>query len=392
MTLPDRVTLPPVDRDRLIADRRHFHRHPELGYLEVQTAATIAERLATLGYDVRTGIGTTGVVGVRSGPVGGPSVLIRADMDALPVQEETGLPFASSVPGVMHACGHDGHMAVALSVAERLATVELSGELRFVFQPAEEGGAGAEAMIRDGVLDPTPPTAAIGIHLWSGLPTGTVAVTPGPIFAAVDNLRITIEGRGGHAASPHQTVDPVVVAAHVITALQTIVSRRKNPAEPTVLSVTSVHAGTTHNVIPERATLEGTIRSNGGLFHQELPALLRRVVEGSARAHGATAAVEYERKYPATVNDASMTRLMQIVAAELVGASNVLDDYRTMAGEDMAFFLQRVPGCYAFVGCGNPAKDSQHPHHSPKFNLDEDALPIAVELLSRGAVRILTPA
>jgi amidohydrolase len=381
--------LPPFDRDLLVADRRHFHQHPELGYEEERTAATVAARLRSLGYDVHTGLGGTGIVGVRPGPSGTPAVLIRADMDALPVQEETDLPFASTLPGVMHACGHDGHLAVALAVAERLAGVDLPGGLQFVFQPAEEGGAGAAAMIRDGALDLMPITAAIGMHLWSSLPTGTVAVTAGPVFAAVDNFAVTITGRGGHAAAPHETIDPVIAAAHVVTALQTIVSRRRNPAEPTVLSVTSIHGGTTHNVIPERATLEGTIRSYGGSFHEELPAVVREVVDGTARAHGAVAALQYDRVYPATVNDAAVTAQVQTVGKDLVGAAQVLQDYRTMAAEDMAFFLERVPGCYAFVGCGNAAKDTHHPHHSPHFNLDEDALPIAVELLSRAAVHIL---
>jgi amidohydrolase len=384
------TALPPFDRDRLVADRRHLHRHPELGYQEHRTATTIAERLSTLGYTTRTGVGGTGVIGTRPGPPDTPSVMIRADMDALPVQEETGLPFASTVPGVMHACGHDGHMAVALAVAERLANIDLPGGLQFAFQPAEEGGAGAAAMIRDGALEPTPPDTAIGMHLWSSLPTGTVAVTPGPIFAAVDNFAITIHGRGGHAAAPHQTIDPVVVAAHVITALQTVVSRRRNPVEPTVVSVTAVHGGTTHNVIPERATLEGTIRSYGGTFHDELPQIVRAVADGTAGAFGASIELEYERKYPATVNDADVSALMQSVARTVVGQANVLTDYRVMAGEDMAFFLERVPGCYAFVGCGNAERGTQYPHHSPKFDLDEEALPIAVELLSRTAVQILT--
>jgi amidohydrolase len=383
------TTLPSIDPARLVADRRFLHRHPELGYQEERTASMIAERLRSLGYDVRTGVGGTGVVAMRPGTRGRPVVLLRADMDALPIQEETDLPFASEVPGVMHACGHDGHMAVLLAVAERLANAALSGGLLFVFQPAEEGGAGAATMIREGVLDLMPPSAAIGMHLWSGLPTGSLAVTAGPVFAAVDNFAITITGRGGHAASPHETVDPIVTAAHVITALQTVVSRRRSPAEPTVLSVTSIHGGTTHNVIPERVTLEGTVRSYGGPGHEAMPTVVREVVGDTARAYGAEATVTYDRVYPATINDADVTAQVQAVAEDLVGATNLLREYRTMAGEDMAFFLQRVPGCYAFVGCGNAAKGTHHPHHSPQFDLDEEALPIAVELLSRAAVRVL---
>ncbi len=381
--------LPPIDLDRLVADRRHFHRCPELGYQEHRTAAFVARRLESLGYDVHSGIGGTGVVGSRSGIQAAPVVLIRADMDALPIEEATTHDFRSTVPGVMHACGHDGHMAVSLAVAERLAAVDLPGTVLFAFQPAEEGGAGARAMIHDGVLDVRPVDAVIGAHLWSDLPTGMIAVTPGPVFAAVDNFAITITGRGGHAASPHETTDPVIVAAHLVTALQTLISRRRNPADPAVVSVTAVRAGTTHNVIPETATLEGTVRTYGGPFHEALPAMMRRIIEESAQGFGARAELQYERVYPPTVNDANLAAHMAQVAAEVVGPANVRTDYRTMAGEDMAFFLERIRGCYVLVGSGNPAKGTDHPHHSPRFDLDEDALPLAVELLSRMALGLI---
>ena len=381
--------LPPIDRDRLVADRRHFHRHPELGYQEHQTAAFVAQRLESLGYEVRSGIGGTGVVGSRSGSRPAPAVLIRADMDALPIDESSGHDVRSTVPGVMHACGHDGHMAVALAVAERLAAVELAGSVLVAFQPAEEGGAGARAMIDDGVLDLQPVAAAIGAHLWSDLPTGTIAVTPGPAFASVDNFVITISGRGGHAASPHEVTDPVVVAAHLVTALQTLISRRRNPADAAVLSITRIHAGTAHNVIPETATLEGTVRTYGGSFHDALPDMMRQVVEGSVQGFGARVELQYERVYPPTVNHAQLAIRMAEIATDLVGSANVRTDYRTMAGEDMAFFLERIPGCYAFVGSGNAAKGTDHPHHSPRFDIDEDALPLAAELLSRFAVNLI---
>jgi amidohydrolase len=383
------VRLSPIDAERLVADRRHFHRYPELGYQEHRTAEFIAERLEMAGYTVTTGLGQTGVVGVRSVGSRRPAVLIRADMDALPVQEATRHDFQSIRPGVMHACGHDGHMAVALAVADRLAATDLHGTVMLAFQPAEEGGAGARAMIEDGLLDLHPIDAALGMHLWSGLPTGTIAVTPGPVFASVDNFAITVTGRGGHAAAPHETIDPVVVAAHLVTALQTLVARRRNPAEPVVLSVTSLHSGTTHNVIPETAVLEGTVRTFGGSFCEHIPDVMRSVVEGTARSFGARAELRYEHVYPMTVNDSDISSLMADVAATIVGAEQVRSDHRTMAGEDMAFFLERIPGCYAFVGCGDADKQTTHPHHSPHFDLDEDALPLAVELLSQTAVRLL---
>jgi amidohydrolase len=382
-------SLPPIDLERLVADRRHFHRYPELGYREERTAAYIADRLEQLGYTVRTGVGRTGVVGTRESGHGRRAVLIRADMDALPVNEETDLPFRSTEPGVMHACGHDGHMAVGLAVAERLARVSPAGTVKLVFQPAEEGGAGAAAMIRDGTLEDPAVDAAIGIHLWSDLPTGTVAITPGPVFASVDNFTIEITGRGGHAAAPHQTVDPIVVAAEIVTALQTIVSRRRNPADPAVVTVTGLHAGTAHNVIPDTATLLGTVRTYGAEFRNRVPELFEELVTGIATASGASARVHYERLYPTTVNDPTIASRMTEAAASFLESGQIRSDYRTMAAEDMAFFLERVPGCYAFVGCGNARKGTDRPHHSPRFDLDEDALPVAVELLSRAAVALL---
>lgn len=381
--------LPPIDRDRLIADRRHFHQHPELGYQEERTAAYIAARLGQLGYTVRTGVARTGVVGLRQTGEGGRAVLIRADMDALPVTEATDLPFRSTTPGVMHACGHDGHMAVALAVAERLASVSPTGTVKLAFQPAEEGGAGAAAMIRDGVMENPAVDVAIGVHLWSDLPTGTVAITPGPVFASVDNFTIDITGRGGHAAAPHQTVDPIVVAAEIVTALQTIVSRRRDPADPAVLTVTGIHAGTTHNVIPETAKLVGTVRTYSADFRDRIPRLVEDLVTGIATAAGASAKVHYDRLYPTTVNDTAIAARVTEAATTFLERRQIRSDYRTMAAEDMAFFLERVPGCYAFVGCGNADKGTDRPHHSPRFDLDEDALVVAAELLSRAALALL---
>ncbi|NIM49225.1 MAG: amidohydrolase [Gemmatimonadales bacterium] len=402
------AALPPIDTERLIADRRDFHMHPELGYQEVRTAERVAQRLRELGYEVRTGVGKTGVIGVRRKdgtverrkeqarrtrsdlPPFPRSVLLRADMDALAVTEANDLSFRSTTDGVMHACGHDGHIAVGLSVAQRLATADPPGAIKLVFQPAEEGGKGAVAVIDDGALEQPSPDAAFGMHLWSDLPTGVIAIAPGAVFASVDLLEITVTGRGGHAAMPHLAIDPVVVAAHLVTALQTVISRRRDPTHSAVLSVTAIHGGTTHNVIPDRATLLGTVRTYGGEFFDNAPTLIEEVARGVARTFGASAKVKYERLCPPTVNDGSMAALMASVAEGIVGAGNVVPDYRTMAGEDMAFFLERVPGCYAFVGCRNPAKGADHPHHSPHFNIDEDALTIAVELLSQTALRFLT--
>jgi len=389
------MQLPPVDVARLVAERRDFHAHPELAYEEARTAGIVADQLRALGYELRTHVGGTGVVGVRRG--GGHDahdgrqrcVLLRADMDALPICEANDVPYRSTVDGVMHACGHDGHVAVGLAVARRLAELPVAGTVKMAFQPAEEGGGGASAMIRDGALRHPAVDAAFGVHLWSELPTGTVGVTAGPVFASVDRFEITITGRGGHAAAPHHAVDPVVAAAHVVTMLQTLISRRRNPMEEAVLSVTALQAGTAFNVIPDTAVLQGTVRTYGGAFFDEVPTLVERLVSEAAQALGAEADVQYRRTTPAAVNDPALAELMAEVAAGVVGRERVERSFRTMAGDDMAAFLRHVPGCYALVGCRNAGKGAAHPHHSPHFDIDEDSLPIAAELLSRTALEYL---
>jgi amidohydrolase len=378
--------IPPIDRETLVATRRDLHRHPELGLEEHRTSGIVARRLGELGYDVRTGIASTGVLGTRGN--GRRCVLLRADMDALPIQEVNEVPYRSSQPGRMHACGHDGHVAIGLEVARRLATAPLGGTIKFAFQPAEEISAGAERMIAEGALDAPRVNAAFGLHLWNDLPVGTIGIMAGPVMAAVDQFSVVIRGRGGHAASPHQTVDPVLVAAQVVTALQALVSRYRNPAEAGVLSVTQVRAGDAFNVIPEEATLLGTVRSFGGRFHDEVPQLFERTVIGVAAAFGASAAVDYRRMTGALVNDEAMSALMRQAAAEVVGMDRVVHGVRTMGGEDMSCFLTAVPGCFAFVGSA-PSRGGA-PHHSPTFDIDEESLVIGAELLTRTALRYLT--
>jgi amidohydrolase len=383
------TNLPPVDRTALISTRRDLHQHPELGFEEIRTARLVADRLRGLGYQVETGVGRTGVVG-RHEAGATPCVLLRADMDALPVEETGDVPYRSVEVGKMHACGHDGHVAMGLEAARRLQGVRLprGGTIKFAFQPAEETGLGAQAMIAAGVLEAPAVDAAFGIHLWNDLPVGSIGIMAGPVMASVDEFEITIVGRGGHAAAPHQTVDPVLVAAHVITGLQSLVSRRRNPFEEAVLSVTHVAAGHAFNVIPGRAELRGTVRTFGGTFYAGVPALLEDTVQGVARAFGATAEVRYRRVCKPTVNEAVMTRLMADAAVDVVGSENVVSGVRTMGGEDMSFFLDRVPGCFAFVGA-SPLGRPGAPHHSSTFDIDEDALVIGTELLARTALRFL---
>ena len=386
---PVSKSLPPVDRDGLVSTRRDIHQHPELGFEETRTATLVADRLRAFDYTVTPGIGKTGVVALKqTAGRDGRCVLLRADMDALPVEEANDVPYRSRHAGKMHACGHDGHVAIGLEVARRLAPVSLRGNVKFAFQPAEEASNGALAMIADGVLEAPPVDAAFGIHLWNDLPVGTIGVTPGPVMASVDQFEIQLQGRGGHAAAPHQTVDAVLVAGHVITALQSLVSRRRDPFEDAVVSVTEVHAGHAFNVIPARAVLRGTVRTFGGPFFDAAPRLIEETAQGIAAAFGARAEVRYHRLSAPLVNDARLAALMHDVAGELVGPANVRQGFRTMGGEDMAFFLEKVPGCFAFVGSAPPHGNAS-PHHSPTFDIDEESLVIGAELLTRTAVRYL---
>jgi amidohydrolase len=380
------MNLPTVDETSLVRDRRDLHAHPELGFQETRTSRLVAERLESLGYGVRPNIGRTGVVGLKGN--GGRCVLLRADMDALPVEETNDVPYRSKHPGKMHACGHDGHVAIGLEVARRLAAVVLPGTVKLAFQPAEELSGGATAMIEDGVLERPAVEAAFGIHLWNGLPVGTIGVMPGPMMASVDEFEITVTGKGGHAAMPHLAVDPVLVTAHLVTALQSVVSRRRDPFEEGVVSVTQVHAGHAFNVIPRQALLRGTVRTFGGRFWDDAPDLVRETAAGIAAAFGATAEVAFRRLTGPLVNDARMAALMQDVAGEIVGKEKVRGGIRTMGGEDMSHFLSRVPGCFAFVGSAR-ADGTSSPHHSPSFDLDEGSLVIGAELLTRTALKFL---
>jgi len=383
------TALPPIDRASLVATRRDLHQHPEIGFEETRTAALVAEQVRALGYNVQTGVGQTGVVALRAGSAG-RCVLVRADMDALPVDETNDVPYRSKHAGKMHACGHDGHVAIGLEVARRLARLPLAGALKLAFQPAEEIAGGAKAMIAAGVLDAPRVDAVFGIHLWNDLPVGTIGLMPGPVMASVDEFEISVVGRGGHAAAPHQTVDPVLVAAHLITALQSLISRRRNPFEEAVLSVTQVNAGHAFNVIPGHADLRGTVRTFGGKFYDEAPRLIEETARGITAAFGASVEVRYRRLAKPTVNDGRMTELMGEAAAEVVGRDKVVSGVRTMGGEDMSFFLAQVPGAFAFVGSA-PAGSKGSPHHSSTFDIDEESLVIGAELLTQTAVRYLTP-
>jgi amidohydrolase len=381
------------ETELLIRTRRDLHRHPELGFQEHRTAAIVAERLRAAGYEVRTGVAQTGVVGTLRGLAGGgPTLLLRADMDALPIHEETAHDFASTVAGQMHACGHDAHTAIGLAVAERLAASRerWGGTVKYVFQPAEEGGQGALRMIEQGVLEGV--DLALGLHVWMGLPNGVVGITPGPFMASVGEFEITVRGRGGHGAMPEQTVDPVVTGSQVVVALQSIVSRNVSPLESAVVTVGAFHAGSAFNVIADTATLLGTVRAFTVEECDELPRRIERVAAGVCQAMGATYEFRYRPDTPPTINDARMAGLVRAAAEEVVGTERVRfgPEVRTMAGEDFGEFLLRVPGCYFFVGAMSEPHGAVHPHHSPHFDICEDCMPVAVEVLEQAALRALS--
>jgi amidohydrolase len=373
--------FPRAELDLLIETRRDFHRHPELAYEERRTGERVAERLRSLELSPRAGIAVTGVV-ADAGAAEGPRVMLRADMDALPIQEANGSAYASESLGRMHACGHDGHMAIGLAVAERLVRRAPPVPLRFLYQPAEEGRGGAQACADQGALDGV--SAAFGLHLWSPLPVGKIGVNRGALMAAVDNFTIDIEGRGGHGASPHEAADPILAAARVVEALQSVVSREISPLDSAVVTIGSIHGGTAFNVIPSSVQMQGTARSFTEITGRALPEKIRRIVEGTASACGVRARLRYERTNSATVNDPRMADIVIDAARELLGDENVETDARTLGGEDMSVYLERVPGCFFFVGCAR--EGALRPHHSPEFDLDERALAVGT-LVLEAAVR-----
>ena len=346
----------------------------------------IAERLRALGLDPRTGVGGTGVVALWDTGEPGRTVLARADMDALPVPDEKSVPYRSTHEGWSHACGHDGHVAVLLAVAEVLtARTDLTGRVAFVFQPAEEIVRGAEAMLADGALDGIVPDASVGLHLSSMHPTGVVAVREGPAMAAADSFRFVVHGHGGHAAKPNETVDPVLVSAHLVLALQALVSRETDPVDQSVISVTSVHGGTAFNIIPESVELKGTLRTFDAETRARLKRRIHEVADGVAATFRATVTADWTDGSPAVVNDAGATERLRVVAARVVGAERVVHNPQIMGGDDMALWLQRAPGCYFFVGARS-GEATAFPHHHPRFDLDEAALPIAVELFAEAVI------
>lgn len=362
-----------VDAAEFVAIRHRLHREPELAYEEKKTSALVAELLAGWGYDVATGIGVTGVVGtLRNGP-GGRTIGIRADMDALPITEATGAAYASTVRGVMHACGHDGHTSILLAAAKELAeTRRFSGTVRLIFQPAEENGGGARKMLADGLFERFPVDAVFGLHNWPGVPAGEFRFIDGPAMASVDMIIIRIAGKGGHGARPQEAVDPIVTAASLVMALQTIVSRNVDPLDAAVVTVGSIHGGNVPNVIPDSVELQLTVRAFSPAVRESIKQRIKALAEAHATSFGAVADVQTPRGYPVLVNHGAENAFARRVALKHVGEDKV-DALRPItASEDFAFLLEQSPGAYLFVGNG-PSADL----HSPKYDFNDEILPIA---------------
>ncbi|WP_022682281.1 M20 aminoacylase family protein [Sphingobium bisphenolivorans] len=361
----------------LIAFRRDIHQHPELGFCEHRTAGRIAEQLRALGLEVHEGIGRTGVVAVLRNGTSGRSIGLRADMDALPIHEQTNLPYASRTDGTFHGCGHDGHVAMLLGAAQHLTrSRNFDGTVNFFFQPAEEGQGGAREMVKEGLFDRFPCDRVFGLHNWPDLPAGTIATRPGPIMGAADKFEIILEGRGGHAAIPQDTPDAILAAASLVQQLNSIIGRRIAPTASAVLSITQVHGGHTHNVIPAEVKVSGTVRTFGPTVQDRIEASIRQIAAGVALANEVTASVDYQRYYPATINDAEAAQ-EALSAAATVGTAQLAPE-PAFTSEDFAFMLQACKGAYIWLGQAKP--EGSVPLHNPHYDFNDDVLALGIRL------------
>lgn len=367
----------------VVAVRRDLHKHPEIGFQEHRTAGIVAERLAALGYEVHRGIARTGVVGVMRGARPGKTVMLRADMDALPITEEGLHDYRSQSEGTMHACGHDGHVAILLGAAALIADgrERLAGTVCLVFQPAEEGQGGARLMVEEGLIERFGIERAYGLHLSSKYATGTLGFREGPFYASSDSIEIDVLGRGGHGAAPHDAVDPIYTAAEFVTSVQQIVSRNIDPLEPAVVTIGSFHGGTIHNVIPRTVRMLGTVRAFSEEVRSSMPERIERVLRACCDGAGASYDFQYLQRYPVTVNDAAQTAYARVLAERTVGDSNVFTADRLMGAEDFSFYADRVPACFYTLGAqGGP--NTANAHHSSTFDIDEAALPSGVAMMA----------
>lgn len=373
--------------------RRDLHMHPELGFQEVRTSGIIARELRELGLEITTGIAKTGVIGMIEGAQPGPVIMLRFDIDALPIKEQTGAEYASQNAGVMHACGHDGHVAIGLTVARLLNEHrdQLNGTVKLVFQPAEEGMGGAEAMVKEGAMQNPQPVHSLGLHIWNDSPLGWLGIAAGPVMAGAATLKVVVSGKGGHGAAPHLAVDPLLAAAHIVSAVQGIVARNVDPQKAAVVSITTIHGGDTFNVIPPQVEMTGTIRYFEREVRDMVYARFEQVVRNVAEGMGCQAEVEINDLTPAVVNDPHITQSVK-QAAEKTLAGHPIDErgHFTMGSEDFAYFQEKASGTYFFVGANNPEKGLIYGHHHPKFDFDEGVLPRAAALMAASAVEVLS--
>ena len=378
-------------KDEIILVRRDFHMNPELGMEEVRTARVVAEKLESLGLEVTTQVGETGVVGMLEGSGPGKTLLLRADMDALPILEENNVPYRSKVDGIMHACGHDGHMACLLAVAKILSANRqaFAGRIKFVFQPGEEGFAGARKMIEDGVLENPAVDAAFGLHVTSELPCGIVGVRSGSMMACMDHFTYRIKGKGGHAAQPEEGIDAIQMSVQLISALHNIPCREVSQMKPLLVHVGTINGGEAFNVVAENVTISGTVRTYDEDFRKSLPERMNRIGHGITAAFGGEHELDYDFGYPPLVNDSIMTNLVLKESAIAVGKEKTQEIEPELGSEDMAFFLERVPGCFFYIGARNDQKGMNQPHHNSKFDFDEDSLLVGVEVMIRSALTYL---
>lgn len=376
--------------DQTVAFRRFLHKNPELAFQEVQTSAFIRTQLEESGYSVHTGFATTGLVGSFDTGKTGPRFLLRFDMDALPVEEENDFGYQSLNPGKMHACGHDGHMAIGLTIAWMIKQLqnELSGSFHLLFQPAEEIGQGAETMIRDGVLDLIKPDYVVGAHLWNEKPLGWLGIVEGPLMAGASIVNISVKGKGGHGGRPDATIDPIVTSAQLINQIQTIVSRNLDPFEPAVISIGSIHGGSAFNIIPSVVDMTGTLRYFNVETYNLIKNRLELICKNIGEASDCQIELSIEESTHATANAKAVADAMKLAAAELVGPIQIDSTYKTMMSEDMSLFLENVPGCFVLVGAGESTEGKKFSHHHPKFDFNEQSLPIAAALLLQTCVEL----
>lgn len=381
-----------IETEHFTKIRRDIHAHPELGFNETRTSKLIVDTMSGWGVPVHKGIGRTGVVGVLKNGNSDRAIGLRADMDALPILENNSFLHASKCPGVMHACGHDGHVAMLLAAGKYLSqNRRYNGTVYLVFQPAEEGGAGAREMIEDGLFERFPMEAIFGVHNWPGLEVGKFAIAPGPVFASTSEFRVLVRGRGAHAAMPNNGVDPILVGCQVVQSLQTIVTRNKRPIDAAVISVTMMNAGRTTNVIPDECDVRGTVRTFSPGVLDMIEQRMLRLSKSTCEAFGATCEFEFRRNYPATVNHLPETEFTRALLIDVFGVENVLEFEPTMGAEDFSFFLLKKPGCYFVLGNGGSVRHNGDPCtlHNPKYDFNDDALPLGALMWIRMVERWL---